>query len=111
MEATTETTRRGAIIYITATKGNVRAAKGIVGAALRKVLKIRRWNDAPHYVTAYAAERHSDGWGGFEEIDPCYRLYATDDEMVAVVAEIWAQAEARGWNRAPIDWYHEGDEI
>lgn len=52
--------RRTACILITAAKGHRRAARGLVGKAIRSALSIDCWKTAPFFVE-YVGKTQTDG--------------------------------------------------
>ncbi len=94
--------RRGCVIILNATAGNVRAARGIVSKAIAAALGRTAAHTAPHFVTYCAANSEGSCSG-----DPCYRLDVTDDEREQIEAAAARIAAAAGWDRAPIDTYHD----
>lgn len=96
--------RRGGVIILAAPVGHVRAARGLVGRAIRDALKVRKWYQAPHYVDYVTdAEALAEDMGG----DPRYYLDVTDVEWALVLAVIHRMASADGWSCAPIDAYYD----
>lgn len=93
--------RRPMCIILVAGPGDIRAAKGLVGRALREALGIRRWGDKPHFVTYYSRDAMPLG----EE--PRFTLEASNDEREAFCEEARRLAKLEGWTRAPIDVYHD----
>lgn len=93
-------TRRAACILIAAADGDVRAARGLVGRAIRSALSVTRWGDADHGVSYYSSAACDGGL-------PRFTLEVTDAEMDALTAEIEAMAAAEGWTAAPVDIYHD----
>lgn len=93
--------RRLAVILVTASTGHVNAARGLIGRAIRKALGVERWGDAPHFVRYYGASADPQGGGRR------YVLDVTDEEFEAVTTAIWEMANEEGWNRPPIDAYHD----
>lgn len=96
--------RRTACILLTVGSGDVNAARRLVGGAIRKVLKVRRWLDAPHNV-CYQGVAELREYG--KDDTARYLLDLTDDECALLCDEITKQAENEGWSGAPIDVYHD----
>ena len=95
-----DSSRRHAVICLTAAQGFVTEARGLVGRALRKSLGISRWHSAPHHIAYEAADDEGRA----------LRRYIgemTDAEMQAFVDTVTEMAEAEGWNGAPVDVYHD----
>ena len=92
--------RRSACFLIQATKGNRRAARGLIGRALRTGLGIRKWHTAPHFVEYLPESTDVDFTARF-----CFE--ATDDEFAAVSKEMCRLAENEGWSGCPGDGYHD----
>lgn len=90
--------RRQACILLVAARGDLNAARGLVGRAIRSELKVRRWHAAPHFVHYEPA-----GEGGAAR----YLLSATDAEVERVSQAVLAAAPGEGWDGAPIDVYHD----
>lgn len=93
--------RRPMCIILDAGPGDVRAARGLVGKAIRSVLKIRRWGERPHDVTYYSRDEMPQGE------DPRFTLYATSAEGAAISSEIRRLSNLEGWPRPPVDIYHD----
>lgn len=95
--------RRPACIIIQAAKGHRKAAKGLVGRAIRKALGVRKWHTEPHMVS-YVSEAEIRSYGGR---DSRFTLSVTDDEMSRFGDVVVAMAKAEGWSEAPVDCYHD----
>jgi len=97
--------RREAAIILTARKGYVRAARGLVGKAIRKALGVKNWYADPHVVTydSAAALKAVDGF----DMEPRFTLYATDEEIEKVYQEMRRLAHEGGWNGVPVEIYHD----
>jgi hypothetical protein len=91
--------RRLAVVYVAAAEGEVRAARGLIGRAIRKALGVKRWQEEP-YLVIYDAE--IDGKKAQQ-----YSLYVTDEEMARLWGEIVRMSEAEGWDKPPVDVYHD----
>ena len=92
--------RREACILIAAADGDVRAARGLVGRAIRSALGVARWGDDTHGV-CYLSSARCEGQ------TPRFLLMVSDAEMDALTAEIEAMAIADGWTAKPVDIYHD----
>lgn len=97
--------RRDGVILITAAKGHARSARGIIGKVLKRVLKVRRWHEPPHYISHTGAKFMSQDAG--YPVDARYHLTVTDEEMKKVIDALVKAFHADGWDRAPIDVYHD----
>jgi hypothetical protein len=91
--------RRPACILLCAGPGDVRAARGLVGRAIRRGLGIRTWGSDPHHVH-YMNTAEGEG-------TPRFLLDVSDDEMTAISDALRELAQAEGWSRPPVDCYHD----
>lgn len=96
---------RPAVILVMAAKGHARAARALVGKAIKKALKITKWRTDPYYVV-YRSAREMKHTGGWEDRGQ-YELNVTDAEMKRVSDEIGRMAKAGGWDQPPVDIYHD----
>jgi len=94
--------RREGVFILTGGPGDIRAARGLVGRAIRKVLGVKRWGEAPYFVIYSDFQEEYEGGG----IRRQFTLYATDDEFGRVVKEIYERAPEEGWLSPPIDPFH-----
>ena len=92
--------RRTACVMLAAASGDVRAAKGVVGRAIRAALRVRRWHEAPHHVR-YITQAEGEGSA------PRFCLDLTDDEAERLLVAADREALAAGFSAAPIDFYHD----
>ena len=90
--------RRNACLIVSAHKGDHRAARGVIGRAIREGLPVTRWGTAPHFV--YYTPTSSDG-------DARYTLDATDTEFARVGEALVRISQEEGWSRPPVDCYHD----
>jgi hypothetical protein len=96
--------RRSFVAIVSAPKGDVRAARGLIGRALRKSLSVKRWGVEPHFITYDPAWRDPDY---ARQNDPTFRGWATGEEVKAFLLLLSAMSEAEGWSRTPADLYHD----
>jgi hypothetical protein len=97
--------RRSGAIMLTAAPGHVRAARGIIGRAIRKALGVKRWYEDPwvvHYDSAAHLYEHTG-----ERLEPRFNFWATDEEMKRVEEEIDRSLLREGWRGQPYEIYHD----
>lgn len=92
--------KQSSILILSAPKGDVRAARGLLGRALRKGLGIRSWNESPHFVS-YQSSADVDG------LPPRFTFWATEEEFDNVLKVAAKLAKAEGWSGVPVDAYYE----
>ncbi|MBW2672470.1 MAG: hypothetical protein JRD89_03520 [Deltaproteobacteria bacterium] len=100
--------RRTAVIYIAAVTGHVRAARGLVGRAIRRSLGVKQWYTDPYFVTYRSrADVIRDG-ADAALASPRFTLEITDDERELLEAELIHLAADEGWlSGPPVDIYHD----
>ena len=106
---TIETHRRYGIILLEARPGWLRAARGLVGRALRQSLGIKSWHSDPHFVTYWKEGALDEDGGGTGGMASTARFTGdfTDAEFDAFLTLVFAMAKAEGWDSAPVDCYHD----
>lgn len=97
--------RRDAVIIITAVKGDVRAARGVVSRALRRALRLKKLGAPPHSVTYYSSAEIAADIPGTD--NPRYTLKVTDEEMQRLADLIIEEARVEGFDRPPVEIYHD----
>lgn len=91
--------RSTACLVVNAAPGEERAARGLMGRAIRATLGVRQWKQAPHFVAFYARDSYGPGF------DPRFTVEVTDAEFTKLVAAAARLALAEGWDRSPFDCY------
>lgn len=97
------TARRGACIILEGARGHRGAARALVGRAIRKALGVRRWGTEPHYVS-YVSLSEARSYG---LANPRFTVVLSDAEMARLEEVLLETAEAEGWERPPVDIYHD----
>jgi hypothetical protein len=89
------------LIIVSAHKGDVRSASKIVRQAIRETLGPKFTGDPYHasYMTARVARGY--------QMDPRWNLHVSDDEMQKIWERIVELSKAAGWDRPPVDTYHD----
>lgn len=95
--------RKTSVFILSAAKGDVRAARSLMGRALREVLGVKRLHVAPHFVT-YDSQAAARAEGSQ---DPRYYADLTEEEFAAVGQRVYQLSQMGGWDRAPIDAYRD----
>ena len=88
-------------IMIEARVGSVRAARGLVGRAIRQALNVKRWNDetASHYVDYTPA--NYDG----PDSEPRYVIEMTNATADRLSEVLETMSRAEGWTGSPASFY------
>ena len=86
-------------ILIVAATGSANAARGLVGRAIKKALKVKKWNEGKHEVSYLPANYD---YPGFEAR---FLLKATSEEMENLSALLVQMAEEEGWTSIPAEIY------
>lgn len=100
------TDRRIACIIICAFKGDVRAARGVVAKAIREVCGNEPHHSEPHFINYMSAEAWR-GETGEADAEPRYFVEMTDAECEAFGNAATRIAKEAGFNRVPMDVYHD----
>lgn len=95
--------RRSACFIVCAPRGDQRAARGVIGRAIRKVIGARRARGC--YMSAAEIAGYSDK--PVRECEGRYTPDVTDEEFQKICDEAQRIAAAEGWTQAPMDGYHD----
>ena len=109
MMNTTSDGRRNAVIMVCTFKGEINAARKLVGNAIRKVLGRKATTGIAPWTCYYTSKKGvlNDGYDLDNDPDPRFDLDVTDEEMAAISDTLAEMAKAVGWDRAPVDIYHD----
>ena len=95
------TERREAALHIEAYKGDQRAARGLVGRAIKQALDVRKWGVAPYHVHYSPVSRYDDG----TVADGRYYIELTESEQARVWDRLKVLADEEGWHGVPASFY------
>lgn len=93
-------------MMIAAGKGDVQAARGLIGRAIKQTLKVRKWGESPHFVWYESGSALARDTGGNLDTGQ-YRLEVTREEFARLMAALETMARAEGWSNTPVDAYHD----
>jgi len=94
--------RKRACILVTAVDGETKAARSLIGRAIRTALSVHQWHTEPHRVVyASKAECSANDAGTTSR----YTLNVTDLELDKLTRELERLSSIEGWNRVPVDIY------